>query len=176
MMRVRVPIAWPLAGGGHLAHHEAGHLVVAHCLGMATGNAIVRGSVGFAAVGMGTRPPAPVQADTVPRDQPARLVSAMLDASYPTYWPGKTKHQAGIDYATMLTAGRQAELIEADYILSPGEYLHIHDSDHKQALELLTHLDYSRHSLGYCQHRSRRLLLDHWEQVETIAASLQEPA
>lgn len=176
MMRVRVPIAWPLAGYGHLAHHEAGHLVVARCLGMATGNAIVRGSVGFAAVGMGTRAPAPVQADTVLKDQPDGLVCAMLEASYPAHWPGKTKHQAGIDYATMLTAGRQAELIEADCTLSPDEYLHIRDSDHKQALELLTHLNCSRHSLGYCQHRARRLLLDHWEQVKTIAASLKEPA
>lgn len=169
-------MVWPLVGSGYIAHHEAGHLVVARCLGMATGNAIVRADAGFAAIAMGTQPPAPVRADAVPKDQPTGLVCAMLEASYPAHWPSKTKHQAGIDYATMLAAGRQAELIEAGHTMRQDEYLRITDSDHKQAVELLDYLGLSRHALGHCQHRAKRLLLDHWEQVATLAASIQETA
>lgn len=176
MMRVRSPIAWPLIGYGFLAHHEAGHLVVARQLGMATGKAIVTETFGLAEIGLGTRGPSPINENAKPTDQPVNLAAAMFEASYPQHWPDKTKREAGIDYATMLAAGRQAELIKAGISLASDEYLRISDNDHIQALGLLVHIGYNRHTLGHCQHLARRLLLDHWEQVEIMAARIQEPS
>lgn len=180
MNRVRGAISWPLKGEGHLAHHEAGHLVVASLLGMSTGAAVVvPGKGGAAAVGMGTHPapklPSPIDAAECP---PAKfgLVCLMLDASWPECWPGKTKEQAALDYATMLAAGRQAELIRADFVLKPDQLLRLNDDDHRQMLEILLHVGFMRTAIGWCQHRARVLLLEHWEQVETIAAELLEGA
>lgn len=176
MMRIRSPIAWPLIGYGFLAHHEAGHIVVARELGIATGTAKVTESFGLAEIGLGTRPASPIKENATPKDQPPGLAAAMFEASYPQHWPNRTKQEAGVDYATMLTAGRQAELIKARVNLAPGEFLRIIDSDHQQANEILQHLKLTRHALGYCQQKARQILLERWDAVQLLAAQLQEGA
>lgn len=158
--------SWPLQAGD-LAYHEAGHIVAAKALGMPCHDARIspEGTAGRAGVlspvgdkSITTLPPSP---DEVTR---VYLQAACL------IWPGLGTADAALNYAVMLVAGRQAELIAAG-IRIPGE-LRMHDPDHLQARAILTATD-QRHATTYAQRMARHLLTSAWPELEAIAAELR---
>lgn len=172
MNRVRECISWPLVGRGNIAIHEAGHLVTASLLGMTTAGAIADSDSGCAAIGVGTNP-APSLKQLPDKEPEPDLLAELLKASYPECWPGKTFDQAVIAYATMLLAGRQAELIHADIRVTKGQRLVMRDSDHLLAESLLQRIGYSHLAIGRCQHDARVLLKRHWSQVVQVSSSIK---
>ena len=177
MRRIRESVCWPLKNSGHAAYHEAGHLVAAHHGGMRTAGAIVHGPTGAAAVGMGIHAPRSIDKQDLERPATAPgLLADLLTASYPACWPGKTFEEAGIAYATMLVAGRQAELLHAGIRLTNSQRLVMRDSDHLLAEVVLNRVGLNYLALGYCQQKAREILTDRWDEVQRLADQLQAGA
>jgi hypothetical protein len=88
----------------------------------------------------------------------------------PLVWPDMSAAEAALNYATMLVAGRQAELIAAGIPLL-GE-LRMHDPDHLQARAILAHRS-QRLCMTWAQRMARHLLTTAWADVEAIAATLR---
>ncbi|MDP2111388.1 MAG: hypothetical protein Q8N48_00190 [Thiobacillus sp.] len=161
--------SWPLAGAGDVAVHEAGHVVVALSLGGlpvygariapdgATGQAGVLSPVGETVATAATLPP------------PEHVADIYRQAA-PLVWPDLPPAEAALNYAVMLVAGRQAELIAAGIRL--GGELRIHDADHQWGRAILAAAE-MRLAMTWAQRMARHLLTCRWPEVEAIAAELR---
>lgn len=156
---------WPLAGGD-VAVHEAGHVVVAMTLAMPVHNARI--TTGAAAGRAGVLAPVgdALTASPLAPDEVARIY---LQAAC-LIWPGLSPADAALNYATMLTAGRQAEMIAAGHALV-GE-LRMHDPDHLQARAVLAATG-QRLAMAWAQRQARHLLTAAWPEVEAVAVELR---
>ncbi|MHB1245884.1 MAG: hypothetical protein ACYCZH_05540 [Sulfuriferula sp.] len=161
---------WPLVGAGDVAIHEAGHIAVGLALGMPCRDARVLpdGTAGQAGVlaGVGETVSTP---DTLP---PPEDVADIYRQAAPLVWPGLPPAEAALNYAVMLVAGRQAELIAAGHHRLAGE-LRMHDADHLQARAILCHTG-QRLAMSWAQRQARHLLTTAWTDVEAIANTLRE--
>lgn len=160
--------SWALQGGD-LAIHEAGHIVAAMALRMPSHDARISpdGTSGRAGVlspvgdnSIATPPPSP---------SPDEVTRVYLQAAC-LIWPGLSAADAALNYAVMLVAGRQAELIAAGIRL-PGT-LWMADPDHQQTRAILAATD-QRLAMCYAQRMARHLLTSAWADVESIAAELR---
>ncbi|MHB9101303.1 MAG: hypothetical protein ACYC2E_07310 [Sulfuricella sp.] len=88
----------------------------------------------------------------------------------PLVWPDLNASQAALNFATMLVAGRQAELIAAGVPLR-GE-LRMHDPDHLQAREILAQTN-QRLCMAWAQRMARHLLTVAWADVNAIGNTLR---
>jgi hypothetical protein len=160
--------AWPLMGAGDIAVHEAAHVVVGLALGMPVYGARIAadgasGQAGvLSAVGETVTTPATLR--------PPEDVADSYRQAAPLVWPGLPSADAALNYAVMLVAGRQAELIAASIRL--GGELRIHDPDHQQARAILAATD-QRLAMTFVQRMARHLLTAAWADVESIAAELR---
>lgn len=157
-------MSWPLVDGD-IAIHEAGHVVVAMALGMPVHNARIAsdGTTGSAGVlsPIGHAASTPLAPEAV---------AGIYRQSTPLIWPDLNAAEADLNYATMLVAGRQAELITAGIPLL-GE-LRMHDPDHQQARAILAQSG-QRLCLAWAQRMARHLLTTAWADVESIATTLR---
>ncbi|HUX30531.1 MAG TPA: hypothetical protein VMV78_07870 [Thiobacillus sp.] len=159
--------AWPLMGAGDIAVHEAAHVVVGLALNLPVYDARIAadgasGQAGvLSAVGATVTTPA-----TLP---PPEGVADIYRQAAPLVWPGLPSADAALNYAVMLTAGRQGELIAAGIRL-PGA-LNMHDPDHQQARAILAATD-QRLAMTWAQRMARHFLTLAWPEVEAIAAQL----
>lgn len=154
--------AWQLRDGD-IAIHEAGHVVVAMALGMPVHNARIDGTTGRAGV------LAPAGDTTSTPLQPEAVANVYKQAA-PLVFPGVPAAEAALRFATMLVAGRQAELIAAGVQLT-GQ-LRMGDPDHLQARAVLAMTD-QRLAMSWAQRMARNLLTTAWHDVEAIAATLR---
>lgn len=158
---------WPLQAGD-IAVHEAGHIVVGLALGMPCHDAgiLPDGTAGRAGV------LSPVGDNSITKLPPApdEVACIYLRAAC-LIWPGLPPADAALNYAVMLVAGRQAELIAAGHRL-PGE-LRMSDPDHLQARAILSATD-QRLAMTWTQRKARHLLTSAWPEVEIITAELRK--
>lgn len=158
--------AWPLTTGD-VAVHEAGHAVVGLALAMPVHDARITpdGTAGRAGVVC----PLADKSITRPALPPDEVARIYLQAAC-LIWPGLPTDDAALNYAVMLVAGRQAELIAAGIRL-PGQ-LHMNDPDHLQARAVLA-VTGQRLAMTWAQRMARHLLTANWPEVELIAAELR---
>lgn len=159
--------AWPLTDSD-VAVHEAGHIVAAKALGMPCHDARISpdGTAGRA----GVLSPVGDNSITKPPMSPDEVSRVYLQLAC-LIWPGLGTADAALNYAVMLVAGRQAELIAAGHRLA-GE-LRLHDPDHLQARAILSHTG-QRLAMSWAQRQARHLLTTAWAEVEAIANTLRE--
>ncbi|MDP1682212.1 MAG: hypothetical protein Q8L39_10625 [Burkholderiales bacterium] len=158
--------SWPLQAGD-VALHEAGHIVAAKALGMPCHDASISpdGMAGRA----GVLSPIGDSSITNPPPAPDEVARIYLQAAQ-LVWPGLPSADAALNFAVMLLAGAQSELIAAGIRLS-GE-LRAHDPDHQQSRAILAATD-QRLAMTWAQRQARHLLTLHWATVESIAAELR---
>ncbi len=158
--------SWPLQAGD-VAIHESGHIIVGLALGMPCRDARItpEGTAGRAGVVC----PLADKSITRPALPPDEVARIYLQAAC-LIWPGLPTDNAALNYAVMLVAGRQAELIAAGIRLQ-GE-LRMHDPDHLQARAVLCHTG-QRLAMTWAQRQARHLLTTAWTDVEAIAAELR---
>lgn len=163
---------WPLTGTSDLAVHEAAHVVVGLALGMPVYDAriVADGAAGQAGVLFAVGETVATVA-TPATLQPPEDVADIYRQAAPLVWPGLPSADAALNYAVMLVAGRQAELIAAGIRLS-GE-LRVHDPDHQQARAILAATD-QRLAMTWAQRKARHLLTTAWPEVEAIANTLRK--
>lgn len=173
--RAFTPWGWPLHGGGFVAHHEAGHLVIARALGLpATGAAIfeaggVAGLVSLPDKAACIENHAKVMtADHAAHEESVTCLVGIAELTLPDL----SDEDRAAAIAVMLTAGRQSELIHAGLELPARAYLSMRDPDHTQA-EIVLRQHGRGLGFGWIQRRARHLLGNHWSEVETIAAALR---
>ncbi|MDP2172003.1 MAG: hypothetical protein Q8J96_16465 [Rhodocyclaceae bacterium] len=159
---------WPLMGAGDVAFHEAGHVVIGLTLGMPCHDARItpEGTAGRA----GVMNPVNDKSITTTTPQPPVEVSEIYQQTSKVIWPGMPPAAAALNNATMLVAGRQAELIHAGIRLTGT--LHMHDADHQQARAILL-ASGQRLAMCWAQRMARHLLTSAWPEVEAIAAELR---
>lgn len=159
--------AW-LPEAGDVAVHEAGHIVAAKALGMPCHDARISpdGTAGQA----GVLSPIGDNCITTPPPSPDEVTRIYLQTAC-LIWPRLDTADAALNYAVMLVAGRQAELIAAGHRLA-GE-LRLHDPDHLQARAILSHTG-QRLAMSWAQRQARHLLTTAWTEVEAIANTLRE--
>ncbi len=157
-------MSWPLLDGD-VAIHEAGHIFVAMALGMPVHDARIAadGTTGRA----GVLAPA---GDTTSTPLSPEAVAGIYRQATPLVWPGLNATEAALNYATMLVAGRQAELIAAGIPLF-GE-LRMHDPDHLQTRAIFAQSG-QRLCMAWAQRMARHLLTMAWAAVEAIATTLR---
>ncbi|MDP2111867.1 MAG: hypothetical protein Q8N48_02570 [Thiobacillus sp.] len=160
--------SWPLVGAGDVAVHEAGHIVVGMALGMPCPNARISPDGAAGQAGVLSPVSAIATADTLPAPE---NVADIYRQAAPLVWPGLPSADAALRYATMLVAGRQAELIAAGHRLA-GE-LRLNDPDHQQARAILAATD-QRLAMTWVQRQARHLLTTAWPDVQAIANTLRE--
>jgi hypothetical protein len=160
--------AWPLTDSD-VAVHEAGHIVAAKALGMPCHDARISpdGTAGRA----GVLSPVGDNSITNPPPPPDEVARIYLQAAC-LIWPGLAPPVAALNYACMLVAGSQAELIAAGHHRLAGE-LRMHDPDHLQARAILAHTG-QRLAMVWAQRYARHLLTTAWTEVEAIASTLRE--
>lgn len=158
-------MSWPLQDGD-IAIHEAGHIVVALALGMPVHNARIAadGTTGSAGV------LAPVGYPAATPQSPEEVANIYKQAA-PLVFPGVPAAEAALRFATMLVAGRQAELIAAGVPLT-GQ-LRMGDPDHLQARAILAMTE-QRLAMSWAQRMSRHLITTAWADVQAVAAALRE--
>ncbi|WP_157273622.1 hypothetical protein [Thiobacillus denitrificans] len=158
--------SWTLQAGD-VAIHEAGHIVAGRALGMPCNDARVSpdGASGRAGV------LSPVGDNGITNPPPPDEVARVYLQAACLIWPGLGTAEAALNYAVMLVAGRQAELIAAGHRLS-GE-LRMHDPDHQQCRAILAASD-QRLAMTWAQRQARHLLTTAWTEVEAIANTLRE--
>lgn len=161
--------SWPLMGAGDVATHEAAHLVVGRALGMPCHDARITpdGTAGQAGV-LGSVGKTVATPDTLPA--PEKVAEVYRLAALVLY-PGLSPAEGALNFAAMLVAGRQAELIRAGIRLD-GE-LRMHDADHKWARAVLE-AGGRRLAMTWAQRQARHLLTSRWAEVETIAEALRK--
>lgn len=157
-------MSWPLQDGD-IAIHEAGHIVVAMALGMPVHNARIAadGTTGRAGV------LAPV-GDTAKAPLAPEAVANVYKQAAPLVFPGVPAAEAALRFATMLVAGRQAELIAAGVPLT-GQ-LRMGDPDHLQARAVLAMTD-QRLAMSWAQRMARHLITTAWADVQAVATTLR---
>ncbi|MDQ1315832.1 MAG: hypothetical protein QG662_1941 [Pseudomonadota bacterium] len=158
---------WPLAEGS-TPYHEAGHLIAGLALGMPCHNARISpdGTAGRA----GVLNPVGENSITTPPPSPDEVAGIYLQCAC-VIWPGLPAAEAALNYAVMLVAGRQAELINAGIRL--GGELHCHDPDHQQSRAILAATG-QRLAMTWAQRNARHILTAKWPEVVAIAAELRE--
>lgn len=158
-------MSWPLRDTDS-AIHEAGHVVVAMALGMPVHNARISadGTTGRAGV------LAPVSDNATTVLQPEAVANVYTQAA-PLVFPGVPAAEAALRFATMLVAGRQAELIAAGVPLT-GQ-LRMGDPDHLQARAVLAMTD-QRLAMSWAQRMARHLITTAWADVQAVAVALRE--
>ena len=156
---------WPPTCAFDVAAHEAGHIVAALALGLPAYDAAIEraGTAGRAGV------LAPIAAIAKPPPSP-ETVAGIYRLAAPLVWPALSADVAALNFAVMLVAGRQAELIAGGIRIS-GE-LRMHDADHLQARAILAATD-QRLAMTWAQRMARHLLTVRWRDVEAIAAELR---
>lgn len=147
-----------------IAIHEAGHAVAAKALGLPTFGAELHDVGGSFHM----------QPSQFSPDPPTRLEDDELLANIDLMICEKAGRaddvELAIDLATMLAAGRQAELLNAGFSWQGECPMTTHDST--RASEHLRRAGQAA-TTGFCQKRARSLLTAHWDQVMEIADELQ---
>lgn len=159
----RIPQGFACTGES-IAFHEAGHVVVAHAVGLPAVAATVSENRG--ATALTTDQPLAVPSGSVDTDYQAAFMLLAANVAIPCC----AEQDRALAVCTMLAAGVQAELLHAG--LSADGVMHLDDRDTREACAILRMTFGTTTPLGWCQATAKAHLTRHWERVEGIAADL----